>query len=965
MGEPLTEVDKARIEVDFAALVNMTPAEMRDWGKSPFAGQNRLAGAAQTQAKESLIRAGRLADIPVEKWGEPDYVLAAEAVESIELALQGKAKDPLVIDGSEGPAERDAVLRDAGHDTSRADSRADGSFRQDARPGWVWRTQKDSRVRESHAALNGKRFDVHARHDSEGLPGDAFGCRCYPEILPQRGTKREADAIGRQTRNASARAMTRWTPERKDFKADSIMVALPVPAELAAQVGMPDPHVTMVYVGPGTEEHAVAIALIVADELGTRWSLIGREPSDQIELFVRGAKASLVGLGYFENEERVAFARVSVPADVAALRDRIAARICAIGIDIPNPTRGWVPHLTLAFLEPGQAFGGPVPAGDWPIEAVEVWRGPGTRLIVRTNGDVDRIELAGGRWTAYRKAGDKDIGSFGSEAEARAALIAADNQRALAGRYDAGPPAVHTETRNFIEETRSDRLSLGPVVESNDDWCEYQVLYSRAEIVQPYRFDGKLYHEYRARADVFEPASLKSGRGIPWEVKHSASLLTQDTVLGVAAGCTLTVEEHQDGLHTTGLAKAWDRNLRAHAKAGGDVSVAYRLKIDPRPGTTDSGQRFDRRQYHIRWNSLAAELAGNAGTARVLPVRTDAKSCVVTSADAMLAAAREARADSAPIFFDLSEWTRRADAVPPASQPVPDQAQDTQMNSPLQILIAAAGVSPADLSAALGIAEPDLAKLIAGEVDLTPEQATKLLSALAPVRDDAPPPPPTADMVVVKIGDKETKVPADAAAEITMLVEKASVAGDRADRAEHRADRTEVEKRTLAAQLKAIQDSQGSMVSRADADQMVREQALVCAEVIDLARRANGATWSPEARKDSAGAEQSVDLADWQRGAIRGAYGDKADKILARIDAAPVANQAALLQIRLDDAREMIDAQANKSGSIRKVINESRDNEAQRRQDEATRGDKDDLAETQTQQQDHGANYVGATKKTA
>jgi 2'-5' RNA ligase len=754
---------------------------------------------------------------------------------------------------------------------------------------------------------------------------------------------------------------------RFDFAADSMMVALPVPAELAAQVGRPDPHVTMVYVGPGTEAQAVEIALIVADELGTRWSLLGREPSDQIELFVRGAKAMLLGLDYFDNAERVAFARVSVPTDITALRDRIAARIAAIGIQLPSPGRGWVPHLTLAFLEPGQAYTGQVPTGEWAIDAVEVWRGPGTRLIVRTNGDVDRIELAGGRWTAYRKAGDKDIGSFGTEAEARAALIAVDNQRKLAGRHDAKPaaPAVHTETRNFIEETRADKLSLGPVVESNDDWSEYQVLYSRAEIVQPYRFDGRLFQEYRARSDVFEPASLKSGRGIPWEVKHSRALLNQDTVLGVAAGCTLTVEEHQDGLHTTGLAKAWDRHLRAHAKAGGDVSVAYRLKIDPRPGTTDSGQRFDRRQYHIRWNSLAAELAGNAGTARVLPTRADAKGLVITSAAEMLAAAQHARADSAPFYFDLSEWRRRSDAAPPELQPDPDQVQDTPMQSQLQILIAAAGVSPADLAAALGIAEPDLAMLIAGEIEMTPEQATKLLAKLAPAREDAPPASPAADLVVIKIGDKETKVPADVAAEMTVLAEKAAVAADRADRAEHRADAAEVEKRRIAGQLKAAQDSQGSMVSRTDADQMVRETALAYAEVIDLARRANGATWSPEVRQDAEGAEQPLSFADWQRGAIRGAYGDKADKIFERIDAAPAANQAALLQIRLDDARELIDAKAHKSGSVREAIDKSRDNEAQRRQDEATRGNKDVLAETQTEQQDHGANFVGATKKTA
>lgn len=50
---------------------------------------------------------------------------------------------------------------------------------------FVWRTQRDSRVREAHRELEGTTWPLSSGHPEEGYPGDPYNCRCESQpILP-------------------------------------------------------------------------------------------------------------------------------------------------------------------------------------------------------------------------------------------------------------------------------------------------------------------------------------------------------------------------------------------------------------------------------------------------------------------------------------------------------------------------------------------------------------------------------------------------------------------------------------------------------------------------------------------------------------------------------------------------------------------------------------------------------------
>ncbi|WP_449061736.1 2'-5' RNA ligase family protein [Planomonospora algeriensis] len=131
------------------------------------------------------------------------------------------------------------------------------------------------------------------------------------------------------------------------------MVSLAVPVDVAEAVAVAgglapqELHVTLAYLGQGVEEDMLAEAALVVE---------------QVAVEAGPLEGVIGGIGVFpENEDGVP---VWVPVDVpglAELRARVTAALDEAGIWYATG-HGFTPHVTLAYLEPGQAPPPPVPA---------------------------------------------------------------------------------------------------------------------------------------------------------------------------------------------------------------------------------------------------------------------------------------------------------------------------------------------------------------------------------------------------------------------------------------------------------------------------------------------------------------------------------------------------------------------------------------------------------------------------
>lgn len=117
------------------------------------------------------------------------------------------------------------------------------------------------------------------------------------------------------------------------------------------------PHVTLLYVGKVHPQKVVPILDAVR-------RVLAETPALPIDFD---------GVDYFDNEQRVAFARVRPTAQLSALHDALREAIAACGVDVAHVVSDFTPHLTLAYLEPSEDYTGPVPLEGWTAHEVEVW----------------------------------------------------------------------------------------------------------------------------------------------------------------------------------------------------------------------------------------------------------------------------------------------------------------------------------------------------------------------------------------------------------------------------------------------------------------------------------------------------------------------------------------------------------------------------------------------------------------
>lgn len=259
----------------------------------------------------------------------------------------------------------------------------------------------------------------------------------------------------------------------------------------------------------------------------------------------------------------------------------------------------------------------------------------------------------------------------------------------------------------------------------------YDALFARTGIQVYDDGRGGTIREYRPDAEVFDGAAIGSYELRPLTDLHPPGNVTTDTAKVFARGAVSGARRHEDGRHVAGRLAVWDSDLLAkfdEAEARGDamqLSAGYTLSLDPTPGVTADGQRYDAIQRAIRINHVAAVPLGRAGTARVL---TDAAD-LVGAIDLGIAQRLDAIRPTSRVIFDLGRWARRDAAdlrtqttSPPAKEPIPmDKIVTSIAGQPVEIIVADGGDAKA-VAAALASDMFPLAKKKKGEEDPDEEE---------------------------------------------------------------------------------------------------------------------------------------------------------------------------------------------------------------------------------------------------
>lgn len=142
--------------------------------------------------------------------------------------------------------------------------------------------------------------------------------------------------------------------------------------------------------------------------------------------------------------------------------------------------------------------------------------------------------------------------------------------------------------------------------------------------VLPYSDGARSWKEYRPADEVFAADSLASLRGAPVTDEHPAALVTPETFAAVSRGHAADDCRRDADLLVVDL-MVQDADLVAKVRAGErrEVSCGYTCEVDPTPGVTTDGERYDAVQRNIRHNHVALLAPGEGRSGPEVSLRLD------------------------------------------------------------------------------------------------------------------------------------------------------------------------------------------------------------------------------------------------------------------------------------------------------------------------------------------------------
>jgi len=143
---------------------------------------------------------------------------------------------------------------------------------------------------------------------------------------------------------------------------------------------------------------------------------------------------------------------------------------------------------------------------------------------------------------------------------------------------------------------------------------------------------GREWGEYRPPEEVFAPASLATLRAAPVTDGHPAEMVRADSWMALARGHVDGDPAREGSLVVVDLA-VQDAALVGLVESGDrrEVSCGYDCDVDPTPGVTPEGERYDAVQRGIRYNHVALGPRGWGRAGAQVSLRMDGAAVEVPS----------------------------------------------------------------------------------------------------------------------------------------------------------------------------------------------------------------------------------------------------------------------------------------------------------------------------------------------
>jgi hypothetical protein len=154
-------------------------------------------------------------------------------------------------------------------------------------------------------------------------------------------------------------------------------------------------------------------------------------------------------------------------------------------------------------------------------------------------------------------------------------------------------------------EIRAERTPEGYIVDDP--------ILTRTGVFEYRNPNGSVRREYRPPEAVFAVDSLSAYEGLPITDGHPGKVTAANVKRHLAG--TVMSAGRQDGESIRAKVKIFD--IKPVEEGKKELSVGYEVEIDPTPGISPEGERYDVKQISVKPNHLALCRKGRAGTARL------------------------------------------------------------------------------------------------------------------------------------------------------------------------------------------------------------------------------------------------------------------------------------------------------------------------------------------------------------